>query len=1246
MIRPEDARLQKMLEAFDTLNLNSDELEIIESYLRGEAEGEVLQELTFRSLETAGGEATRKFHEIVNSLLNKNRYAEAGKVFNVAFQLGESTAATILPLNPNSNVLRNKDTREQMGVELAKLIAMYVQSMGNNAWQYNTYNMINLAELAEQDTESMRKALAYCKSSMANAKVLLLTVYFWKKYPNGLQKGGMAESAQVQEASQNGGIKGAISQLFGSKENASTANTEASDAQNGVLPEDAELLALYENIIANNIDRVFTGTTGAKGVILPKDLIKKIQDAVTQKAVTDSLLAEIRKAGKASMSDNLLKLLGGCSFVNYMLSDVLKGAVTVFAAANGPEVLDVVVQLDCRKLLSSHGGELDRMFKFPPAEIIEWAAERGFRRQATWSYGADSDMSEKVLRGQFANNREAYLEYQKKASFDASNRMMDVIKEMDSNLYKNMLSSGAGEQKEKVIGVMVSSISLRDECIAFLRGESQLADLYAIEGSIAKGKHYYGGFNEWNALESYHKNYQDEEFFKRCILLMALCQEGYFFRHSFYDKDARGGRSAFNRKTAEKIFRCMNAGGLDVAHQLSVLNTIFDVIYGDTDVKMLQNALQYLFLEYMKERPEETLQAFKDAEAQGRYFAICVLEQEADAYKEQILSFSQDTAKVVKEKLEEILKGKQEWRAEVMALLASKKAAQRELGIRVMLHWNTPEDLEALGKLLETEKNAKVRNLLESTLQTDAGGEGAPAGAKVLTCEELVTNLHKGGKKRSLAWAYETPFSQVHKKNGELATEEYVQAILLCYTGMNTPGISKDAKLLAEALNEAELAILVNELFDKWLEAGAEAKKRWVMYASSIHGGSDIVKKLHHQIQEWPNHARGAIAADAVQALALNPQPQALLIVDGIARKFKFKQVKAAAGKALEFAAAQLGLTREELEDKIVPDLGFDENMERHFDYGERSFTVTITPALEIAVFDESGKKLKNLPAPGKKDDEEKANAAYAEFKEMKKQMKTTISSQKMRLELALSAERLWSVEAWQDLFVKNPVMHQFAIGLIWGVYEEHKLTQTFRYMEDGSFNTEDEDEYTLPEQGYIGLVHPIELSQESRDAWKQQLEDYEITQPIEQLGRAIYYRTEDEESMKTLERFGGVILNSMSLNGKLQQLGWYRGSVQDAGGFDTFYREDSSLGLGVELHFSGAYVAAYDGGEDVTVYDARFYKAGTITRGSYMYEEADEQKQIPLKQIPERYFSEIVLQLTKATASSQEKDEDWKKNK
>ena len=184
-----------------------------------------------------------------------------------------------------------------------------------------------------------------------------------------------------------------------------------------------------------------------------------------------------------------------------------------------------------------------------------------------------------------------------------------------------------------------------------------------------------------------------------------------------------------------------------------------------------------------------------------------------------------------------------------------------------------------------------------------------------------------------------------------------------------------------------------------------------------------------------------------------------------------------------------------------------------------------------------------------------------------------------------MSAERLWQVAQWKELFVKNPVMHQFAIGLIWGVYEDKTLKATFRYMEDGSFNTVDEEAYELPQTGTIGLVHPIELEEESLAAWKEQLSDYEVIQPIEQMERTVYRPTEEEKEQTELTRFGGKLLNGLSLSGRLQNMGWYRGSVQDAGGYYTFYREDGDIG--VELEFSGCFIGNEN--EEVTVYGAQF---------------------------------------------------------
>lgn len=188
--------------------------------------------------------------------------------------------------------------------------------------------------------------------------------------------------------------------------------------------------------------------------------------------------------------------------------------------------------------------------------------------------------------------------------------------------------------------------------------------------------------------------------------------------------------------------------------------------------------------------------------------------------------------------------------------------------------------------------------------------------------------------------------------------------------------------------------------------------------------------------------------------------------------------------------------------------------------------------------------------------------------------------------------------------------------------------------MEDGSFNTLEEEELELPEEGSIGLVHPIELSEEELEDWKEQLSDYEITQPIEQLERRVYRISEEEKEAEELTRFGGMLLNGLSLSGKLQGMGWYRGSVQDGGVYDTFYREDAAMA--VELEFSGSFVG--DENDDVTVYGAAFYKSGTVKRGSYVYDKIKPENRFRLGEVSPRYFSEIVLELSKATASSQEK--------
>ena len=743
-------------------------------------------------------------------------------------------------------------------------------------------------------------------------------------------------------------------------------------------------------------------------------------------------------------------------------------------------------------------------------------------------------------------------------------------------------------------------------------------------------------------LSNYISLYGEDDFTLRCLAVCVLAEQGYRLSQLWFPWKG-------NRKEQMRHFlELEEKAGLSAAWQLRGADLAWGTLYSQTDKNQCMDAA----VAYLVSRHERTGTEWPAIAAQGsvfaRYAAISAMDAFPGEYKETLLSCAGDGSKQVKELLTAVYAGHPEWEEDIRSMLASKKSALREMALEVISKWDVARFREDLEGLLEKEKSQKVaarcRGLLglgaEGTGQN--GGTGTAEGSGAAgpgTAEELAVSLLKGGKKRRVQWLFDTAFLPVKKKDGSQASEELLAALLVGCQDCAGENPAQALALLKDELEPRSLEDFVCQVWDRWMEQGAPAKQKWILSFTSAFGGREAVSRMKHQISQWPQNARGAIACDAVYALALSPEPEALLIVDSISRKFKFKQVKAAAGKALMEAAKKRNLTPEELADRIVPDLGFGEDLSQTFDYGPRHFTVYLSPSLELEIQDQNGKRLKSLPAPGKNDDPEKAQEASARFKALKKQMKAVVSTQKLRLEQALSINRKWQVSDWEKLFVKNPVMHQFAISLIWGIYQEDQLLETFRYMEDGSFNTMDEEEYELPSEGTIGLVHPIELKEEELSAWKQQLEDYEVEQSIEQLKRPVFSVTPEEKGQKRMERFGGRMVMDLSLFGKLQSMGWYRGSVQDGGGFYEFYREDGKIS--VNLTFSGSFVSGE--GEMVTVYDAVFYRTGTVRRGSYIYDRPKDEDTLSLDEVNPRYFSEIVYQLQKATASGTEMNHNWK---
>lgn len=679
--------------------------------------------------------------------------------------------------------------------------------------------------------------------------------------------------------------------------------------------------------------------------------------------------------------------------------------------------------------------------------------------------------------------------------------------------------------------------------------------------------------------------------------------------------------------------------------RFAVYSKIYESYYLDeSEKKLLDKTLSGVMSENRQELDETYRNLVSFSGLLARKLYAMYLSGDDGTNKEQLLKLCGDTSKAVRSAAaNSAINNKAIYENDIKEMLKAKKQAMRETAVDILTAWGAADYYEILDKAADAEKSIKLADKIRSALSSSSNSDNnrEERGFDII---RFVEDIHKGGRAKKLLWLYETEMPKVRFIDGALADDKYMQAILLCYSGQTEPKRNENAENLIQSLDKKDLESYVNTVYSRWYDKGADTKTKWAMYFSVINGGSEMLTEIKQCIKDWAQNMRGAIAAESVKAMAANGSGEYLMAVDEMAHKFKQKQVKKAAAQAIENAADVLGITAEELGDRIIPDLGFDENMQRIFDYGSRKFKVYISYEKGMEVYDDTDKKLKNLPSPGKKDDEEKAKAAYEEYKAIKKQLKSVLSIQNMRLENALITGRKWKKNDWEKLFVHNPIMHSFATGLIWSANSDQNIT-TFRYMEDGSYNTKDEDEFELPENCIISLVHPIDMDKETIEQWKEQLEDYEINQPFVQLSRNVNVIKEDEKGKIDLMRFSGREVNGMTLLGRTAKLGWQKGSVQDAGCFYTFYREDitgritkedgtvGTVGFAVELNFEGMYVGGDD--SDMEIKNVRFYYPGAVEYGSYMYDSVTDEKAIPLDKVDARYFSEIVNQLEEITKSA-----------
>jgi hypothetical protein len=402
--------------------------------------------------------------------------------------------------------------------------------------------------------------------------------------------------------------------------------------------------------------------------------------------------------------------------------------------------------------------------------------------------------------------------------------------------------------------------------------------------------------------------------------------------------------------------------------------------------------------------------------------------------------------------------------------------------------------------------------------------------------------------------------------NGKALPDDALDHLGQMLTFPTNEGLYGGLPLVKEACDADSLAEFAWDAFSAWLEASGPSKEGWALTTLGLFGNDDTARKLTPFIRAWPGEAAHARAVTGLDVLATIGSDVALMLLNGIAQKVKFKGLQDKAREKIDAIAEARGLSTEELEDRLAPDLGLDEHGTMLLDFGPRAFKVGFDEALKPYVRESTGggngangvdgARLPDLPKPKKTDDAELGKEAVERFKLLKKDVRTIASQQLLRLEVAMCARRRWTPEVFRLFLVEHPLVRHIVQRLIWGVYAVEgggsyggTLQACFRVAEDGSYTTAEDDAFELPEGENIriGVPHALDLSAADAAAFGQVFADYELLQPFAQIGRDVYTLTDEEKKSLKLERWKDVKVPTGRVLG-LANKGWRRGQAQDAG--------------------------------------------------------------------------------------------------
>jgi hypothetical protein len=405
-------------------------------------------------------------------------------------------------------------------------------------------------------------------------------------------------------------------------------------------------------------------------------------------------------------------------------------------------------------------------------------------------------------------------------------------------------------------------------------------------------------------------------------------------------------------------------------------------------------------------------------------------------------------------------------------------------------------------------------------------------------------------------------------------------------------------------LDRASLEAFAFELFEQWVLGDAPGRHEWMAFALALSPSDAGTARLAAFAREQARK-NAAKAERACQVLAAIGSDRALAVLELVATTSRYAALTTAASALREQAARERGLSVQELADRTLPDAGLDAHGRSELRRGQMRLQLWLDPAsLTIGVREHDDAEWKNaLPrakkvsapkkTPKTSSKTKKRNAAAdleptieaagatievdasetnasetnethesdlallrEDFASAKRDVELAIDVARRRLELALRDERCWTRDDFVRFVIGHPVAGALARGLVW----ETLAGETFRIAEDGSLAALDDSPFELRDDATVRLAHP---ARDLDRGWAERLADYELTQPFEQLGRAVQGAPAQVASIAT-----GLEASPRRLLGVLESRGWERVSRGSATHWSRAFRTIDGSAVEVRWRF------------------------------------------------------------------------------